>query len=171
MPESKKQPAQELQQAQESTAPASPQPPAEEFFKMSEAAERTGLTPRAIRYYEEKGLLEPAQRTEGSYRLFDAFDLERLNRIRLLREVVGLSLEEIRHLVEADTLRRRLRTDFAASDDPATRRTLMSQAIEIVERRLSTLDEKIDGLQQLREEDSARLERLRKRLQTLEEGT
>ena len=45
------------------------------LLRIQEVAAETGLTSRAIRYYEEMGLLEPAARSDGAYRLFDASDL------------------------------------------------------------------------------------------------
>ena len=48
------------------------------LLRIQEVADETGLTPRAIRYYEEVGLLAPAARSEGAYRLYDAEDLARL---------------------------------------------------------------------------------------------
>ncbi|HEY0444396.1 MAG TPA: MerR family transcriptional regulator, partial [Candidatus Limnocylindrales bacterium] len=50
----------------------------ERLLRINEVAEELGLTTRTIRYSEELGLLRPAARSEGSYRLFDADDLERL---------------------------------------------------------------------------------------------
>ena len=49
---------------------ATPADPA--LLRIQDVAAETGLTPRAIRYYEEIGLLEPAARSDGAYRLFDA---------------------------------------------------------------------------------------------------
>src|SRR6266487_3272274 len=48
------------------------------LLRIQEVAAETALTPRSIRYYEEMGLLEPAGRSEGAYRLYDQSDLERL---------------------------------------------------------------------------------------------
>ena len=54
-------------------------------------ARQVGLTPRAIRYYEEAGLLRPAIRVKGADRLFDASDVQRLRDIKRMREVIGFS--------------------------------------------------------------------------------
>ena len=64
--------------------------PAQRLLRINEVAAETGLTTRAIRYYEEMGLLEPAARSEGDYRLYDASDLDRLTFIRSLRDDAGL---------------------------------------------------------------------------------
>src|SRR5690349_19128683 len=58
-------------------------------------ARELGLTARAIRYYEEYGLLRPAVRVKGADRLYDQSDVGRLAEIKRLREAVGFSLAEI----------------------------------------------------------------------------
>jgi DNA-binding transcriptional MerR regulator len=62
-------------------------------------ARATGCTPRAIRFYEEQGLLRPAQVSGGGHRRYTAGDLERLRLIADLREL-GLPLSDIRTALE-----------------------------------------------------------------------
>ena len=81
----------------------------ERLLRIQEVAADTGLTPRAIRYYEELGLLAPAARSDGAYRLYDAEDLERLRFIRGLRDDAGFSLAEIGQLLEDEQARTRNR--------------------------------------------------------------
>ena len=50
----------------------------ERLLRIQEVASELGLTARSIRYYEELGLLNPAARSEGAYRLYDASDVDRL---------------------------------------------------------------------------------------------
>ena len=56
------------------------------LLRIQEAAAEVGLTPRSVRYYEELGLLMPAARSEGDYRLYDETDVERLRFIKALRD-------------------------------------------------------------------------------------
>lgn len=56
----------------------------------------TGTTPKAIRYYEQLGLLPVAKR-KGNYRIYDAFDVKAVNMIRLAQSV-GFSLSELQEL-------------------------------------------------------------------------
>ena len=63
-------------------------------WRIGEVADRTGLTRRALRHYDELGLLIPAGRSGGDYRLYDEDDLLRLLQIQNLK-VLGLSLPEI----------------------------------------------------------------------------
>ena len=64
-------------------------------MKVGTLAKKTGLTIRTLHYYEEVGLLVPAQRTEAGHRLYGADEVARLQNIVLLRQL-GFSLEEIR---------------------------------------------------------------------------
>src|SRR6476620_3486444 len=79
------------------------------LLRITEVAAETGLTTRAIRYYEEVGLLEPAARSEGDYRLYDASVLDRLRFIRNLRDDAGFSLAQIGQLLEDKAARERNR--------------------------------------------------------------
>jgi DNA-binding transcriptional MerR regulator len=63
-------------------------------WRIGEVAERTGLTRRTLRHYDELGLLVPAGRSTGDYRLYDEADLLRLLQIQNLK-ALGLGLPEI----------------------------------------------------------------------------
>lgn len=63
-------------------------------WRIGEVAERTGLTRRTLRHYDELGLLVPSSRSWGDYRLYDEADLLRLLQIQNLK-ALGLSLAEI----------------------------------------------------------------------------
>ena len=117
------------------------------LLRIQEVAEDTGLTPRSIRYYEEVGLLAPAARSEGSYRLYDGEDLERLRFIRGLRDDAGFSLGEIRQLLEDEASRERNRDRFRSTQDPVERRRILDEAIGTVDRQVATLRHKIDRLE------------------------
>lgn len=64
-------------------------------MRVGELAKRTGVSVRALHYYEEIGLLAPIARSEAGYRLYTAADVTRLQQIMSLRQL-GLSLEQIR---------------------------------------------------------------------------
>jgi DNA-binding transcriptional MerR regulator len=112
------------------------------LLRIQEVAAETGLTSRAIRYYEEMGLLEPAARSDGAYRLFDASDLERLRFIRSLRDDAGFSLAQIGQLLEDEDARERNRERFRSTKDPVERRALVVDARLRVERQIATLEAK-----------------------------
>jgi DNA-binding transcriptional MerR regulator len=120
---------------------------ASSLLRIQEVAGETGLTPRTIRYYEEMGLLAPAARSGGAYRLYDAHDLERLRFIRGLRDDAGFSLAQIRQLLEDDEARSRNRARFGATRDPAERRALLLEALARADRQADTLRDKIARMQ------------------------
>ena len=70
-----------------------------ETMKIGEVARLSGLPVKRIRYYERRGLLEPAARSEAGYRVYGAEEVARLEFIKRAK-LLGLTLEEIRELVE-----------------------------------------------------------------------
>jgi MerR family transcriptional regulator, thiopeptide resistance regulator len=91
-------------------------------YQVNEAARMAGVTVRALHHYDEIGLLVPSNRTEAGYRLYTAEDLLRLQQI-LIGRTLGLSLEEIRKLL----------------DDPLLdRRTLLQRQREALQKRAET---------------------------------
>src|SRR3954454_13815458 len=100
------------------------------LLRIQHVAADVGLTARSIRYYEEVGLLKPAARSEGAYRLYDADDLERLRFIKGLRDDAGFSLAEIGQMLGDEAARTRIRERFRATDDPADRKAPLRDGIE-----------------------------------------
>lgn len=76
----------------------------EPLVHIGEVVERTGLSHRTVRYYEEMGLVSPAGRTEGGFRLYDEAGIDRLLLVMPMKPL-GFTIEEIRLLLGAlDTL-------------------------------------------------------------------
>lgn len=67
---------------------------------IKEMSESTGVSIRALRYYDEIGLLIPSTRSEAGYRLYDEDDLKKLQVIQALKEM-DLSLDEIRDVLDS----------------------------------------------------------------------
>jgi len=142
----------------------------EPLRRIQEVAAELGLTPRAIRYYEELGLLEPAARSGGAYRLYDADDIERLRFIKGLRDDAGFSLTEIGRLLEDEAMRTRNRVRFRTTDDPAERRAIVDDSMLRIERQIETLREKMARLAGMIEEAEGRRDHLRVHLAELDAG-
>jgi DNA-binding transcriptional MerR regulator len=150
---------------------ARPTAPAQQrLLRINEVAAETGLTTRAIRYYEEIGLLEPAARSDGDYRLYDASDLDRLGFIRSLRDDAGFSLAQIGQLLEDDAARERNRERFRTTGDPAERRAILVDARERVERQVEILESKAARLATMIDEARARWRHLDAHLTELDGG-
>jgi DNA-binding transcriptional MerR regulator len=70
-----------------------------DVLRTSDLANRIGVQPEAIRYYEQRGLLPPPQRTASGYRIYTPEHLERVEFIKKC-QALGFSLDEIRELME-----------------------------------------------------------------------
>lgn len=119
------------------------------LLRIQEAAAEVGLTTRSIRYYEEVGLLAPAARSDGDYRLYDTSDLERLRFIKGLRDDAGFSLAQIGQLLEDEAARERNREALRATSDPTERRALLVETRDRVDRQIATLRSKADRLAEM----------------------
>lgn len=147
--------------AMDSRTSSRPDSPAnDELRPIGAVAQELGLTPRAIRYYEELGLLRPAIRVKGANRLFDESDVERLRRIKLLREVVGFSLAEIAELLDTEDVRDQLRSEFHGATDSQVRSRVMREAIGLAEKRLGLIERKLAQLAEMRDAERDRLMKL-----------
>lgn len=71
----------------------------EETMKIGEVADRTSLSFRTLRHYEEVGLVSPSARTDGGFRLYTENDIARLLIIRRMKPL-GYTLEEMRALLD-----------------------------------------------------------------------
>jgi DNA-binding transcriptional MerR regulator len=108
-------------------------------MRISDAAAAAGTTPRALRFYEQRGLLAPPSRTAGGQRTYGRDDVRRVRTIRRLLSA-GLTIDDLRecadllHLLDAD----------APSEAGCTRGS------GIAARRLAALDAEIARLTELR---------------------
>ena len=128
--------------------------------RIGEAAEATGLTQRTIRYYEELGLLKPAAHVSGGNRRYDDEDLERLNLIKRLREIVGLSLADIRTFLDTETQRESLKAEYESTADPARKSDVLERAEPLLRRRIELLERKLVAVQDFLDEERTRLQRV-----------
>jgi DNA-binding transcriptional MerR regulator len=136
----------------------------ERRLRIGEVAERVGITPRTIRYYEERGLLgTSSERAKGTHRLYGEPDVVRLRELIRLRDLLGLSIEEMVALAEAEEARASLRDQWADSTDDAERLRIVEQAIPLVERQLQLVRERRETLAAFSRELSVKLHRLEAR--------
>ena len=126
------------------------------------------MTTRRIRYYEEVGLLEPAARSDGDYRLYDASDLDRLQFIRDLRDDAGFSLAQIGQLLEDEAARERNRERLRHATNAAERRLYLTDAQERVDRQIALLEAKAARLASMIGEARARSTRIQGHLAELD---
>lgn len=72
--------------------------PRGELVQIGQVADRTGLSLRTIRFYEENGLVIPTARSEGGFRLYSEHDVARLEVIKRMKPL-GFTLEEMQELL------------------------------------------------------------------------
>jgi DNA-binding transcriptional MerR regulator len=127
------------------TTPAHERP-----LRIGEVAELTGTTPRTIRYYEEIGLLDPAtERAQGKHRCYTEADVERVREIIRLRDLLGLSLEQLSQLLEAESARAHLRDELKQTEDPAERKRILQQLLEHISNQLDLVRGRLGELNDL----------------------
>lgn len=112
-------------------------------YTAGELAKLAGVSARTIRYYDQRGLLSPAGRSEGGYRLYDEKALLKMQRIVMLK-FAGFSLEEIRNLL-------------LMGQEQNLRETLEDQK-QLLTQRIGQLQEIVTLLEDM--EDTADMERL-----------
>jgi DNA-binding transcriptional MerR regulator len=134
-------------------------------LRIGEVARLAGTTVRTIRYYEEIGLLQGATgRTSGTHRTYDENDLERLTEVLRLKELLGVSLDELRELVAAQDARAVLREEFQEAKSPRRRRVILEEALGYLDRQLALVARRRGDLDTLDAELSDRRARVLKLL-------
>ncbi len=92
-------------------------------LRIGDVARLVGTTPRTIRYYEEIGLLpEAPARPSGRHRLYTEVEVERLRELMRLKDLLGLSLEELKTLLSAEEARAEVRAQLRREDVDSVRR-------------------------------------------------
>jgi DNA-binding transcriptional MerR regulator len=142
----------------------------EERLKIGDVARMAGTTPRTIRYYEEIGLLpSPDSREPGAHRTYAQADVDRLIEVMRLRTLLGVSLDGLKDLVEAEDNRAALRREWHAGvEDPVRRREILESLDQHAERQLELVRARRDELAALEAELLARRRRIRDRRRELE---
>jgi DNA-binding transcriptional MerR regulator len=137
-------------------------------LRIGEVAERVGVTTRTIRYYEERGLLgRDAAREKGSHRIYTDADVARIQELLRLRDLLGLTLDELVEIVEAEESRAALRNQWEESATDAERLQIVDAAIPLVERQLELLRQRQQRLDEFAGELGGKLKSLKSRRRVL----
>ena len=138
-------------------------------LRIGEVAELLGTTPRTIRYYEEIGLLPAADdREQGKHRIYTQADVERVREIMRLRELLGLTLEEVSALLEAEDARAQLRREIRETKDPSEIKRILEEALGHIANQLELVRHRRRELEQLEAELVAKRRSIDKRLGELD---
>jgi DNA-binding transcriptional MerR regulator len=127
-------------------------------LQIGEVAERTGVTQRTLRFYEEKGLLRPPSRMDGGFRLYSEDDVKRVQKIRRLQDLLGISLADIKEMVDAEGILRELRAQYRPEAELPEKRRQLEKAIEVTQAQHAIVQQKVS---QMREMETQLEERLK----------
>jgi len=125
------------------------------YYQIDEVATKTGLTKRALRYYEDLELIIP-KRTDASYRLYSDEDIENINRIKDLRESLGFSLNDIKVILDLEKdfkqiFKANLKDDF-----------MVDKSINQIKEQIALIEEKELSLGRSKEKFKIALKKLEK---------
>jgi MerR family transcriptional regulator, repressor of the yfmOP operon len=139
-------------------------PPAEDspLLGIGAAAARAGVSERALRYYQELGLIVPTGTTPGGLRRYSEENLARVGRIRELQTVLGLNLDEIAIVLRNEDRLAEIRQaykDQRTSDDERLR--LTRECLVLLESLRTTVEGKRAALESFLADLEARIGRAR----------
>jgi DNA-binding transcriptional MerR regulator len=105
------------------------------YYKIEEVAVKTGLTKRALRYYEELELIIP-KRTDASYRLYCEEDVESINRIKDLRESLGFCLNDVKIILDLEKDFKRIFKENLHDD------IMINKSIMLIKKQITSIEKK-----------------------------
>jgi len=129
----------------------------EAYLQIGEVAERTGVTQRTLRFYEEKGLLRPPTRMDGGFRLYSEDDVTRVEHIRKLQNLLGVTLAEIKEMVDAEEVLRELKAQYRPEADVSEKRRQLLKAIDVVTRQHGIVSQKAEQMSEMKSQLEERL--------------
>ncbi len=134
----------------------------EQLLGIGAAALRAGVSERALRYYQELGLLTPSGCTPGGMRRYSDADLARVARIRELQTLLGLNLDEIAAVLRNEDRSAELKALFLDEKTSAEeRRAIAGESLSVVLELRATVEGKQVALTAFLEDLDARLARIR----------
>ncbi|HEX5268384.1 MAG TPA: MerR family transcriptional regulator [Acidimicrobiales bacterium] len=136
-----------------------PAPPAA-LHGIGEAARLAGTSVRALRYYQEMGLVRPAALSPGGHRLYGPDELARVRRIRELQDLMGFNLAEIGELLRSEDRLDSLRDAYHRDDDPEHRLRIATEARAVLEELDGRVEAKLRRLEEFRAEIAERRARV-----------
>lgn len=129
----------------------------EAYLQIGEVAERTGVTQRTLRFYEEKGLLKPPSRMDGGFRLYSEDDVKRVEMVRRLQDLLGVTLAEIKEMVDAQEMLRELRAQYNPEAGVEEKRRQLEKAIAVVEAQYVIVKQKCEQMEEMKTQIEERL--------------
>src|ERR1700722_19668821 len=143
------------------TGPGVAEPDAGELLGIGAAAAQLGVSERALRYYQQLGLLRPAC-TPGGLRRYSADDIARVTRIRELQDLLGLNLDEIAIVLSREDRMAEIRLSYHDErTSQEERRRLIRESLSLQELLRATVEAKRAALTGFLTDLDARIDRSR----------
>ena len=120
----------------------------EHLVGIGAAAEKAGVSQRALRYYQQLGLITPCASTPGGLRRYSGDDLARVARIRQLQQLLGLNLDEIAVVLRGED--RMAEIKLAYQDQGASRadrQALLRESLDLQKVLRATVEAKRQGIE------------------------
>ena len=138
------------------------EPGGERLLSIGAAAAQAGVTERALRYYQEIGLLAPAGLTKGGMRRYSQADLARVARIRELQTLLGLNLDEVATVLRSEDRTAEIRAAYFDAGTPdSERRRLLHESLGLAGDLKATVEAKREALDTFLADLDARIAKIR----------
>lgn len=132
-------------------------------FHIDEVASKTGLTKRALRYYEDLGLISPL-RTESGYRLYSETEIEKIIQIKEFRESLGFCLSDVKEFMQ---LEQTLQMIFG---HPEVELQSVEQTMDLLQMQIARIEKKEQSLAKVMARYKEASLKLKQHYQSLQEG-
>jgi len=141
----------------------------EHLLGIGAAAEKAGVSQRALRYYQQLGLITPCASTPGGLRRYSQDDLARVGRIRQLQQLLGLNLDEIAVVLGGED--RMAEIKLAYQDEGTSRderQALLRESLDLQQVLRATVEAKRRGIEGFLADLDARISKTQAYLDQME---
>jgi DNA-binding transcriptional MerR regulator len=160
-----------LQGADQGEAGAGAEPSSQaQLLSIGAAATLLGTSERALRYYQELGLVTPCARTPGGMRRYSDADLRRVERVRELQSLLGLNLDEIAVVLRNEDRIAEIKQSYHDERTGAGQRAeLLRESLSIQEGLRAMVEAKRERLERFLADLDVRIARIRELLASCED--
>lgn len=139
-------------------------------LRIDDVARKSGLTKRAIRYYEQIGLLPSPKRSEGGYRLYTEKDVEFLKKVINAKEVMGFSLQELQEFLKLSETLELQKLDYRQVKGTNQQKEKLEKVLHTVEEELRLIEQKKNNILKVEADLFSLRDRAQKAIIRFEQG-